>query len=139
MLEWNVYYHNINSNKFETYNILKHGIFVDYIKKHKKKYNKEEFEEKLKQELMYYFWCKSEYEVIITKKDNRIIMTPWVGRKEEISLDVTDNEDFDWLGFYDWISYKKYAVDGSIKIDIYDQVRYRWDEFVEYCWETKVK
>ena len=138
MFEWNVYYHNFNSNKFEIYNILKHGGFVEYAKKHRKKYKtKEEFAENLKRELMYYFWSKSEYEVVITKKDNKIIMTPWIGKKEEISLDVTDNEDFDWVGFYDWISYKKYARDGSIKIDIYDQVRYRWDEFVEYCWEIK--
>lgn len=141
MAGWNVYYHSWNANEFKKLNILKeHGSFVEYIKKHKKKYkdNKEEFANKLRSELMYYFWSKSEWEVIITKKDGRIIMTPWCGRKEDIELDVTDNEDFDWISFYNWMADKKYGKDGSIKIDVYDQVWYRWDEFVDYCWNNKL-
>lgn len=138
-MEWNVFYHNWNANELKRFNILReHGSFAENVKKCKKKYknDKEEFAKRLKSELMYAFWSKSEWEVIITKKDTRIIMTPWCGRREKIELDVTDDENFDWLGFYDWMKDKHYAdKNGSIKIDVYSQVMYRFDEFVDYCWE----
>ena len=141
MVEWNVYYHCFNSDEFKKVNILKeHGGFIEYVKKHKKKCkgNKEEFKENLRRELQFYFWAKCEWEVIITKKDNRIIMTPWVGRNKYLSLDVTDNEDFNWIRFYDWIKEQKYAnKDGAIKIDVYDQVMFKFDEFADYVWGIK--
>lgn len=131
-MEWFVVHENINKRKFERINILKYH--EDYIKKLKKKAKSYvEFCEKLRSEMMYRYWSKCEAEVVITKKDGRIIMTPWVGQKDDIELDVTDNENFDWISFYDWIADKKRTWDGSIKIDIFDQLQYHWDEFAEYC------
>lgn len=49
---------------------------------------------------MYYFWSKSQYEVLIL---------PWVGKADDI------------------------------KIDIYDQVMMNWDKFSEYVWTNKEK
>jgi hypothetical protein len=141
MVEWNAYYHCFNSDEFKKINILQeHVDFVKYVKKHKKKCkgNKEEFKENLRRELLFYFWAKCEWEVIVTKTDNRIIMTPWVGRNKNISLDVTDNEDFDWLSFYNWIKEQKCAnQNGLIKIDIYDQVMFKFDEFTDYVFGIK--
>ena len=139
-LEWNVRIHNFNRDTFDLYNIFNHGGCNSYIgkifKEFKKSENKEEFAEKLRRELMYYFWSKCEYEVVITKRDEKIIMSPWVGRKE-IELDVTEDKNFDWLGFYDYMKEKKWSKDGSIKIDVYDQVKFNWDKFVDYCWKNR--
>lgn len=139
-LVWNVYYHNINSNEFKPYNIFQHGGFIEDVERYLKKYkNKEEFANKLKLSLMYYFWSRCEWEVIITKKDGRIIMVPWVGRREDIELDVTNNEDFNWTGFYNKMTEKYVVEKDSVKIDVYDQVSFRWDEFVDYVFNSKVR
>lgn len=139
-LVWNVYMHNFNRDTFDLYNIFNHGGCKNYFdkifEKFKKSEDKEAFAEALRRELMYYFWSKCEYEMVITKKDNKIIMSPWVGKKE-IELDVTNDKNFDWLGFYDYMKEKKWSKDGSIKIDVYDQVKFNWDKFVDYCWENR--
>lgn len=135
---WNVIHHNFNSDKIENYDLFYHRTFADYIKKHRKKFkttnDKIGFAERLKREMMYYFWSKCEWEVIITKKNDRIVITPWIVRNEDVVLDVTDDTSFDWKGFYDVMVSRKGYQNGSVKIDVYDQVEYQWDEFVEYCW-----
>ena len=101
----------------------------------KKSTTKEEFEELLKREMMWRYWSKSEHELIIEiSEDERILLRPWIGcRDVEYYEDVTDNEYFDWKGF------AKYHINNQIyenraKIDVYDQLQWRWDEFVTYCW-----
>lgn len=137
-LKYNVLYHDLNSDNFKYYNIFVYGSFNEYIKKHlKESATKMEFAEKIKSELRYYFWSKTEWEMIITKKDDRIIMTPWCGSRNMPEFDVTDNKDLDWPLFYDWIAYQKYAVDGAIKIDVFDQVMFNFIEFVNYVWRNK--
>ena len=66
---------------------------------------KEEFAERISRELFYYFGSKCEYELIITRKDNKITLPSWMGNKEGI-LDVTDDTDFDWNGFYSYLQIK---------------------------------
>ena len=137
-LMWNVYYHDFNTNEIKIYNIFKHSKFVEYIKKHKKKCEtKEDFAEKVRRELFYYFGSKCEWETIFTNKDGRIIITPWVGRKEEAFLDITDDETVNWVDFHEWMVKTTYEKDGSVKVDVYSQVMYRFDEFVDFCWEIK--
>ena len=135
MAEWNVYYHNFNVNRIEPYNLLGRSGFSKYVAECKKRCKTvKEFADKLRSELMYHFWSKCEWEVILTKENGRIIMKPWVGCRGEISLDVTDMDDFDWVGFYGKMA-KKYIVrDNSIKIDVYDQVMFRFSAFIDYCW-----
>ena len=130
-MHWTVMYYNCNAKRFELYDVLKYK--EDFIKKLKKKVtSKEEFAQKMKSEMMYYFWSKCEWEVIITNKDGSIIMSPWVG-PEDITLDVTDREDFNWVDFFNK-EVGNYINKTSIKIDIWDQIFYRWDAFIEYCW-----
>lgn len=63
---WNVYYYNMNSDKIGLLDIFSHSSFSKEIKDHLKKCkNKEEFAKEVKYSLMYYFWSKCEYEVII--------------------------------------------------------------------------
>lgn len=139
-LEWNVFYYNINKNKITTYNIFRHGSFNDYIERaFKKCKTKEEFAQFLRRELMYYFWSKAEWELIIEiTENNRIFLIPWCGCRnpEETKIDVTDNTSFDWRGFAEkYIPKKGYG--NQAKIDVFDQVVYMWDDFLELVWNSK--
>ena len=96
-LKWYVYYHSINSQKIKTYNIFDHYGFVKDVEKYFKKYkNKEEFVDKLKSSLMYFFWSKSEWEIIIS---------PWCGGRntKEVKIDVYDQVMNNWEVFADYV------------------------------------
>ena len=138
-MEWMVYFYNINKNKIESYNIFNHYGFIEYAKKHIKKYNnKDEFADEIKKELRYYFWSKAEWELIIEVKDNRISLYPWCGCKEpeKVKIYVTDDKSFDWKGFAEHHINKQIYIDNA-KIDVFDQVMFNWNSFVNYCWEHK--
>ena len=68
-LEWYVY--KYDSNRLISYNIFHHGGFYDALIKLKKEhlarkhFNPDLFFEKVVNELQYYFWGKSEYELVI--------------------------------------------------------------------------
>ena len=135
---WIVIYHNYNANRIEEINILEWK--EDIIKKLKKKCEtREEFAEKLRRELSWSFWSKCEWEVLIRLENERIYVRPWVDCRnpEEVEVDVTDR-DFDWRGFYDYMNEKRWAnKDGSIKIDVYSQIMYQWDSFLQYVIDYK--
>ena len=136
-LKWLVYHYNFNANKIETYNVLSGKIFLEEIKKimvkHRDK-DRSEFAEALKRKMMYHFWSRCEWEVIIeVTEDNRIFLIPWVGCREpdEAKIDVTDDTGFDWRGFAGkHINQQIYKT--KAKIDVYDQLNYKWEEFVDY-------
>lgn len=67
MLEWNVYIGDINSRQIKVFNIFNHrGFYNDCITAKKKfRDNKEEFGEGVRNSLIYYYWSKCEWEVII--------------------------------------------------------------------------
>lgn len=68
MLSWNVFVSNSNSGKIESFNIFYHNFFVEDCRKNykKNKNDKNEFEKTLKRDLMYYFWSKCEWEIIVS-------------------------------------------------------------------------
>lgn len=139
-LSWKVKNFDCNRQLIEDYNILKYR--EDFIKKLKKKCaTKEEFSEKMRREMMYYFWSKCEWELIVEiDNNNRIWLSPWVGCKEpeNVRVDVTDKKDFDWKGFAEkHISQQRYK--NEVKIDVYDQLEWRWEEFIDYCWYTRLR
>ena len=82
-MKWNVFYYNINAHKIEIFNIFDHWKFREDLQSDLKKCRtKEAFAERLKSELSYYFWAKSEYE---------LLFSPWVGgnrEKDTIKVDV---------------------------------------------------
>lgn len=138
-LIWMVTNYDFNANKIIYYDVLKYRY--DFIKKLKKKCEtKEEFDDNLRREMMYYYWSKCEAEIIIKQTDdNRIILSPLIcSRPEDIEIDVTDRTDFDWLGFADKHIGEQIYKD-SAKIDIFDQLDYRWQEFVDYVWNFRFK
>lgn len=75
MLEWNVFIENANADKIETYNIFKHRHFVrdccEAFSNNGAKATTDEAEynklvEEIRRSLRYWFWCKCEWEVIIS-------------------------------------------------------------------------
>ena len=73
-MEWNVYFHDFNRNEID----------------------KMEFKEKLRKELMYWFWSKCEYEIVIS---------PWVGRNKEeaeVKIDIHDQVMLNFNRFVDY-------------------------------------
>lgn len=139
-MEWIVYNFNINKQKIETYNIFKHWSFREEVEETTTKYKtKEEFAKQLKRELRYYFWSKAEWELVIEiTEDNRIFLNPWVGCREpdKVRIDVTDDTSFDWRGFAEKHTARQ-IYGNEAKIDVFDQVDYRWEEFVDYCWGNR--
>lgn len=136
-----VKYHNFNADRIENYDVLKHQEkFIKNLKK--KSQNREEFSKSLQSEFMYRFWTKCECELIISKmEEGRIILSPWIGgRNPETSfLDVTDDKNFDWVGFADkYIGKQNFG--NKAKIDIYDQIMYgdRFSNLVDELWYTRL-
>lgn len=137
---WNVKLFDVNERRIVDYNVLKYR--EEDIKRLKKKCsNKEEFAEKLCVEMMYTYWSRAEYELIIRLTDDgRVVLLPWCGcfNPEAIAVDVTDDESFDWKGFAE--KYIKEQIYGNkAKIDVFLQLYYVWDDFVNYCWSYKHK
>ena len=102
-ISWNVFYHNCNSRSIETFNVFEHGSFREYVKKAAKKYqNKEDFAKQLRSEVMYYFWSKCEWEVLVT---------PWISPREseKKKIDVCWQIMNNWDVFvdYTWANRKK--------------------------------
>lgn len=82
MLKWNVIVADMNSGKIKAYNLFDHSGFAREIEKAcKEATTKEQFADDVKTTLMYYFWCKAEWEVIVS---------PWCGSREnkERKIDV---------------------------------------------------
>ena len=134
-------HYNVNNRKIEDYDVLSRR--VDDIKKLKKKcQNKSEFADKLKAEFMWRFWSKAEWELIVTKTDEgRVILSPWCGcvDPDNCSVDVTDDNSFDWSGFADE-HIKRQIFKNQAKTDVYDQIMYgnRFDELINELWCTRL-
>ena len=130
-MEWFVKCQSWNNKKFERYNILKYS--EDFIKKLKKKVNSyEEFSKELRSEMMYRYWSKCEWEVVLKRENGRLYMLPWPTHEGDVGEDITDDRLFDWNGFFDKVVENRVSKT-ECKIDVYEQLLYRWDAFVEYC------
>lgn len=97
-MEWNVFWYNINLRQIEVFNIFEHGSFYDDIKRAAQQYeNQEEFTKYLKSSLMYYFWSKSEWEIIVC---------PWCSHIEEDNskkIDVYEQVVNNWNIFSEYV------------------------------------
>lgn len=138
-LTWLVTHYDCNANKIVYYDVIKHR--EKFIKKLKKKCDtKEEFAEIMRREMMCSFWSKCEWELVIEVDDNnRVWLNPWCGCSdpENVRIDVTDREDFDWKGFAE-THINKQIYKNKAKIDVFDQLEWRWVEFIDYCWYTRL-
>lgn len=98
MLEWNVYVSDFNGKKIDTDNIFDHAGFVrdcqESYKKHKD--DKDAFLEAVRRSLMYYYWSKCEWEIIISH---------WPPRENahDEKIDVYDQIMLNWPQFSEYI------------------------------------
>lgn len=121
-LTWYVYRYDINHRQIYRYNIFDHGRFKEetYDLLEKRNITYEEFSEKLRCSIMYYFWSKAEHEIVITS------FPPYIDKKE-----------FDRLASKDFKISSDVRLRCGEKIDIYEQVRMNWNVFLDYIWFTK--
>lgn len=93
-MEWYVYYHDFNKRKLTKYNVFDHGRFVnDLIRLDLNKLDKISFSVELDKLVQYYFWSKSEWEIIIS---------PWCGQADDIKIDVYDQLHMNWDVFVNY-------------------------------------
>ena len=120
-LVWNVYADEWNKG-IAVHNVFDHCRFWDDLVKVRKKYgklrnyteaDKVAFEEAVHRLLMYYYWAKCEWE---------IVLTPWPPVVTETRCDEAA-----WDKFYRL----------SEKVDVYEQVNNNWDQFIRYLWENR--
>lgn len=93
-IKWYVYYHDSNVQKIIKWNVFNHESFKKEVAVLlKEKIDKDDFSEKLKREVMYYFWSKCEYEIILSF---------WTGRANDIKIDVYDQIMMNFARFVDY-------------------------------------
>jgi hypothetical protein len=127
---WNVYIENINSRKIEVYNVFHHSSFKrDLMQLAKRRLNREKFEEELKRKVMYYFWSKAEWEVVITS------WPPYVTPDEIARLNCELEYEKSKYGETPYVIAAR--PDVGEKVDVYDQLMLNWDLFVEYIWKRR--
>lgn len=129
-LEYYVYYHNFNGKSIEKFNIFEHGRFFEDVKKDLKKCKtKEEFAEKLRGHLFYYYCSKCEWEVVIV---------PWVPHITISELNRLNAEREKTLKEHNREPYSLYVnPDVGEKVDVYEQVMMNYDIIVDYVWAHK--
>lgn len=140
---WNVLLHDWNANDVRVCNVLSTRR-EDYIKKFKKKCaTKEEFAKFLKMDFQWQYWSRSEYEMILYIEDDRVYLEPWCGTFKEGRIDITDGDTLNWPVFAKemlkqaWID--KETGRKYVKFDVYDQLKFRFDELVDFVWNYKHK
>ena len=155
MLEWNVYKEDVNSKEIEIYNVFNHGGFIEglnkmfkdikkeqsnYLKvnnlqglltsREAKKYSKhmEEFEDGcLRKVCAYYFWSKSEYEIVLTS---------WPPYMDVEVIDKLKQEVDEHDSKLSWKQQRiNVPLEVSMKIDIYEQLLLNWNAFKNYVFE----
>lgn len=93
---WNVYVDDFNGKKIEVHNIFDNARLIedcqDNYKKNKE--NREEFLERLRKDIMYYYWSKCEWEVVIES---------WPSGRGEEKIDVYDQVMLNCGVFCDYV------------------------------------
>lgn len=132
MLQWNVFLEDWNARTIKSFDIFQHGEFRKGVQKLLKKHSdKAAFAEDLKKEVMYYFWAKCEYEVVITS------WPPYISAEE---LDRLNKENEEHKGKYGHPLVRNcIRPECAEKIDVYRQAMLNWDVFVDYVWAQKRK
>lgn len=97
MLEWNVYISDFNKKEIIVYNVFNHYSFIEDLKKIIKKYtDKKEFSEEVRKTLMYYYWSKCEWEIILEG-------WPQKPNFKDEKIDVYDQIILNWDKFINYV------------------------------------
>lgn len=98
MLKWNVFYGDWNGKKIDVFNIFNHGSFLRDCAAITESCSddKDAFRERLKSSLRYYFWCKCEWE---------IVMSGWPSGRviKDRKVDVYTQVESNWDIFFEYV------------------------------------
>ena len=98
MLTWNVYVGEFNERRIKVFNIFNHYYFYEDCLKNKRKNgkDKEKFLDELRRDLMYYYWSKCEWEIILQH---------WPPREDfhDEKIDVYKQVMINWDIFADYV------------------------------------
>ena len=107
-MKWNVLYYSFHKKQIETYNIFHHSSFHHaFYEIAQTCKDKGHFAEELWHCLMYYFWGKSEYEILIY---------PWPCNTEHDKpkkVDIFSQITCNWEGFVDYVWEQRMKVEQS--------------------------
>lgn len=97
-MHWYVYTGNFNGQRIEKYDIFQHASFEKGVKEAYKRFKNDfdAFAEEVKRDLMYYFWSKCEWEIILSG-------WPATDRFKEEKIDVYDQVMLNWDVFIKYI------------------------------------
>lgn len=124
-LSWFVFRYDINTNCIEQYDVFSHRKFTEEVKQTlKQKHEYDVFSEKMKSIVMYYFWCKCEYEIVITS------FPPYINANEIQRIVDTNAAHKNTI-------IASVSLDFAEKIDIFQQLMMNWKQFVSYVWSFK--
>ena len=97
-MEWNVYVGDFNTRRIKEHNVFDHwGIREDLQKALKKCEDRESFEEEVRKALMYRYWSKCEWEVVIDH------WPPFKEHQGAEKVDVYDQIMMNWKIFTDYL------------------------------------
>lgn len=98
MLTWKVYVSEFSSGRIKEYNIFNHAGFVDDCRKMVKKCgeDKDVFAEAVRRSLMYHYWSKCEWEIILQH-------WPPNERFRDEKIDVYDQVRLNWDIFINYL------------------------------------
>lgn len=127
-LTWNVFVEDSNRKEIKTYNVLNAGIMAEIRKRTKNIKKKADFEAEVKSILMYYYWSKCEWEIILTSWPTRISI-------EE--LNRLKNELKEYVKTHNKVPYILCPrLNVAEKIDVFRQIEINWDIFIDYLWNN---
>lgn len=98
-LTWNVYVGDSNAREIIIHNIFNNSRFLDDLKKAARKYKdteRDQFEDQMRKSMLYYYWSKCEWEVIIDH-------WPRWDKFEDKKVDVYEQVRLNWGPFCDYV------------------------------------
>lgn len=128
-LSWNVLREDFNKGTIEYYDIFKEGHWQETIESLMRSCNsKEEFAVELRKKLMYQYWSRSEYEIVVTSWPPYIKVENIDEMKSEIER---HNSEYNW---------EQVRISPTLtvakKIDVFEQLNMNWEQFINYVWEN---
>lgn len=115
MLEWYVFTEGFNSREIEKHNVFNHYRFLNDLKKLARKFRdreREQFEEAMRKDLMYYYWSKCEWEVVIGG---------FIGKADKsLKVDVYEQVMLNWKPFCDYVWEHRVELRKVVKEDSKD-------------------
>lgn len=126
-LSWKVYREEPNSKQIIVYDLFEREHWNRVVRQLKAQCdNKEEFAEELRTKLMSQYWCRSEYEIVLTS------WPPYIETAEldELKYEVVEHK-------HHWGCEPCRVIPPLIvseKIDIFSQLELNWAQFIDYVW-----